>query len=285
MLFSWLGGSSPGIPDLSSSSIAFLELIAEAGGGEGREGVGGQRAEQLGDVAARGSSPPRSLLRSIWIWSVPGMTLATAVASLGSMPALSRSFPGLRVDLVVGLLDQAADVDVDVGEAAVRGGGDRVLEAGFVGERVAAGGVDGRLEGRFVVGDDERVVDEADRRPFRAADLEVDAFVGGVLVGLFALLGLGVDEVLRRFGVGALDRDHRFGEIALAVEADEGDARLLAEPGLDFLGEVDRFAVVACRAFQLFDDQVRRGRRPRRSSGRASRRFRSARRKAAPCLR
>ena len=84
--------------DLSGDAVGvdlvdrFLEAIAEVGRGDGGEGTrraASRAAREASPVG--GLSPLRSLLKSISTWSEPGIRLATAVASSGSIPALSRN--------------------------------------------------------------------------------------------------------------------------------------------------------------------------------------------------
>ena len=83
---------------------------------------------------------------------------------------------GVGVDFPAGFFDQAADVDEDVGRAFVGDVAHRVGEGLFAGEVFAFGGVDHRLEDRFVFGEDDEAVEDPDRG-FVFLDLEVDAFV------------------------------------------------------------------------------------------------------------
>ena len=191
---------------------------------------------------------------SISIRSEPGIRLATAVASSASMPALSRKCLRFRVDLAAGLVDQPADIDEDVGKAATRSGSDGIREGLFVGQRFAVGGIDHLLERLFVFGDGEEIADHADRGAVVALDLEVDAFVGAVLGGLVAALALLFDEVLGGGGIGGLNRDPVAGEV-VAVVALKEEAAPFAQPGLDFLFEVEIARGIG-RAFELGDDQA-----------------------------
>jgi len=170
-----------------------------------------------------------------------GITLATAVASLGSMRRPGGFPEPVLRSLPPELVDHPTDIDVDIGEAAIGGSVEGGPEAVFSGKRFAVGRVDRSFESLLAVGDHGPFADYPNRVPFRAADLEVDSFVREVLVGILATGGLFVDEFLRRLGVGGLDRDQRFGEFT-AFEVFEGDARRLAQPRFHFGGEINRFA-------------------------------------------
>src|SRR6476646_8013538 len=134
----------------------FLHLVAEAGGGERREGGRGQRAEQARGVAAR-------RLLAAEVAAEVDLDLVGAGDDAGDRGSFAGVDAGvlqdplrLRGDFAARFFDQPADVDVRVGEAAVGRGGDRLREAVFAGERFAVGGVDDVLEDLFPFGLDEK---------------------------------------------------------------------------------------------------------------------------------
>ena len=150
--FSWCGGTSPGMPVASRLSIASCRLLAEFGRRRPR------RTSRRASIraaprraAASASSSPRSLTMSISTCRSRAPGWRSAVASSSSIAGRFEDLFGLRVDFAAGLFDQAADVDVDVGEAAVgRVRDDRVVGV-VVGEVFAVGGVDRFLEGLFAL--------------------------------------------------------------------------------------------------------------------------------------
>ena len=128
-----------------------------------------------------------------------GMTLATAVASLGSMPVACRHpWPGSAVFPSSDWSMHPADVDVDIGEAAARSVGDRALEAIFAAERFALGGIDGRFECPFRSGRGRRYSPiKPTALSSEPPSLNSTPFVGDVLRRLLTLFGAFVDECLR----------------------------------------------------------------------------------------
>ena len=72
-------------------SIASSKRLPKSAEAKAAKELAGQRAEQLRGVAGRRVLAAEVAAESISTWSEPGTRLATAVASLGSMPALSRN--------------------------------------------------------------------------------------------------------------------------------------------------------------------------------------------------
>ena len=138
----------PGMPFRVEAVDRFFELLAEAGEGEGGERVGRQRAEQLGDVSG-GRFLAAQVAAEVDLDLVgAGITLATAVASLGSMPALSQQLARLGVDLVAPTARSGRRRRRRRRRGCRLGGRrDRARRRVFVGERVAVRGVDRGLEG------------------------------------------------------------------------------------------------------------------------------------------
>ena len=263
--FSWFGGTVPGMPSSSRLSISFLQLFAEAADGEAGEGAAGQFAEQARGVAGRrflAAEVAAQLDRDLFgAGHDAGDRGRFARVDAGVLQGLARR----RVDLAAVLVDQLADVDVDVGEAAVGGCRDRLGEGVFVGERFAFGGFFDFLEELLVFGDDEEVADQADR----------PAFLGFVVL---------VDERLRRFGVGRFDDHAGAGEVFAFQPLEEG-AAALAQPRFDFLCEVDRFAFAQPLRLPVLRRSGRRGCRRPRPAWRSRRRWTSVRLPGAACLR
>ena len=189
-------GISPGMPLASIWSIASPKRSPKSAEAIAAKELAGSEPSSCEASPAGGFLPLRLLLKSTSTWSEPGIRLATAVASSGSMPALSRNWLRFGVDRAAGLVDQAADVDEDIGDAAAGNSVNGARVALFVGQRFAVGGVDHLLEGRGVFGEDEEVSDDADRGAVVGLNPVVDPFVGAFLRHFVAFFGLLVDEVL-----------------------------------------------------------------------------------------
>src|SRR4029077_7034015 len=106
---------------------------------------------------------------------------------------------------------------------------------------------------RFVFGEDDQAVEDADRG-LVFLHLEVDALVGAVGRLFVAVFDLLVDELPRGVFVGRLDRGAVAFEVAFFIFLQE-EAAALPQPGLDFLFEVEFFAVLAGGVLQFGDDQ------------------------------
>ncbi len=225
----------------------FAQLRAEAGDAEGGEGVGRQAAEQLGGIAGgrflAGEVAAEVDLHPVLARQDAGESGGVA----GVDPGPAQDLPGLRINIVPRPLDQAADVEVDVGEAALGGplGGAHV--AVFAAERVAGGGVDDELEDLLVFGEDQEVADEADRIVVVGLDLVVDALVARVL-GLVVVARPLVDESRGRIGVRRFGHEGAFGRL-VAFETSEEDTGPVPQPWLDFPLEVERLPLLVRRRF------------------------------------
>src|SRR5262249_20500378 len=124
----------------------FLDLFVEARSGKGDKGSRGQRAEQVRSAAAGRLLAAQVTAQVDLDLFGPGQDAGDGRRLTRVEAGVQQELLGLGADFAARFLDQAPDVDVSVGQAAVGRSGDGAGEAVFAGQRFAVGGFDDFLE-------------------------------------------------------------------------------------------------------------------------------------------
>ena len=137
------------------------DLLADAGAHEGHEGEGirGNEVEQIGRVLLRGAEQLVGALAAHHAREL-GAVVPGLGPGAGEVELVKAEHPQrLRLGAAAEGLERGRDVDIDTAERVVRQLRHALLEGLVVRERLAALGLERRIDRRLLVGDGDPVVD------------------------------------------------------------------------------------------------------------------------------